>query len=706
MAKSNFRISDFLIVVFFLFLASVSIFLFRQDLLQTLSIQNKEPAGIVIIKKNIVQRRLGDRVLWDRLANESPVYLGDLIRVADVSSAVLDIEHNSIDLDENTLVRITLSPDGEGYQIELTSGKISVSSKIGGKGISLDLNGQQIKTSPGTVLSASAGEKGVSLNVSSGKANIIKSGNSREDNSRGAPPDAGRGVPLRELPRDTPGREVSSGESILMDWDGNELYEKTAVVLQPVLNARYLKSSNEPVPVDFEWNRYNLPPDEKLRLDIALDKNFKQVVRAVNGLDRRTKVPLDTGLWYWRLTSGNTVLSDGRITVADGSGIQLISPAVNSRFGYQNEQPVLNFQWSREEDAVSYIMEVSKMQNFSSVQIRAQTANVNYTESSLGEGTWYWRVMPVFPAVYSGSASFSQPSFFRIEKNSIEQAALEKNNLEEYIAAVTPPRLDLPPDVPKKTAPPAASAAPAATAVKPPPKPETRVENKKPELRLLLPAQNAKLDGLTVMRKQTVFTWETSGKVVRSRFVLSRNPNPLQGRAAVEIQNPGRTVRLDNLAEGVWYWTVEARTNDGFTITAPSARQFQVLPIPLLPMPVIVRPSAGQRYGFEDLRPLKNLVFEWKAVKDANAYIFSLYQQTENGRRQIVGTSRTSGTSFTLDNLKVLENGTFIWQLEAVSAGRNGVIDRRGRVGEYSFVLDFPPPEPVEIEDTGVLYGN
>jgi hypothetical protein len=59
-----------------------------------------------------------------------------------------------------------------------------------------------------------------------------------------------------------------------------------------------------------------------------------------------------------------------------------------------------------------------------------------------------------------------------------------------------------------------------------------------------------------------------------------------------------------------------------------------------------------------------------------------------------------------LDDLKVLENGTFIWQVEAVSLRRNGTIERRGKPGEYTFILDFPPPEPVQIEDTGILYGN
>jgi hypothetical protein len=661
--KSNFRFAEFLIIIFFLLLAFANIVLFRQDLLQTFSLQNREPAGVVIIKKNTVQRRLGDRVLWDRLANESPVYLGDLIRVAEISAASLDIDDNSIELDENTLIRISRSPDGKGFQIELSSGKISVSSGAASNGIFLEINGQIIQTGPGTVLNAAAGENGISVQVNGGSARITKNGNTRE---------------------------VFSPGNITVDLNGNELIGRAAIVTRPIQNARYLRNAHEPVPVNFEWNRLNFLPNEKLRLEIAMDRNFNKTFRVINGLDSQTRVSFETGLWYWRLSFGNTVLSDGRITVVDGAG-QLISPALNSRFRYRDDPPAMNFQWTQAEDASSYILEVSNSPDFSSMRIRAQVASVNYSDSSLGQGTWYWRVMPVFPAVFIGSPSFSQPAFFRIEQGSAEQTAMERDSLEKWLAAVTPSKENLPPDIPPELI---------------PDEWKSKPEPVRPVLRLLLPEQRARLDGLTAQRRQTVFTWTCDARVIRSRFVLSRNPNPLRGRAEVEIQNPGRTIRLDRLGEGVWYWNIEARTADGFTVSASTARQFQVLPVPLLPPPVNVRPRAGARYGLEELRPLKNIVFEWKTVRDANAYIFTLYQQTGNGRRRMAGTGPSARTSYILDNLKMLDNGTFVWQIEAVRLGRNGIIERRGRIGEYTFVLDFPLPEPVLIEDTGILYGN
>jgi hypothetical protein len=606
--EGNFRFADFFIVVFFLLLAAAGIALFRQDLLQTFNVQNKEPVGTVIVKENIVQRRLGDRVLWDRLSKESPVYLGDLIRVAEISSASLGIENSNIDLDENTLVRITRSPDGEGFKIELSSGKIALSSGETGKSISLELNGRTIQTDPGTVLNAAAGDNGMSVQVSSGAVQISENGNSRK---------------------------ISSGERIAMNSEGTELLEKAAVVTRPIPNARYLKSAHEPVPVNFEWNRINFLPRETLRLEIAKDRSFNQIFRVINGLDRQARVSLETGLWHWRLSFENTVLSDGRITVADGAGLQLISPALNSLFRYRDELPVLNFQWTEAEDASSYILEVSNSSDFASLQVRSQTTTVNHNDSSLGTGTWYWRVMPVFPDIFTGRPSFSQPAFFRIEKITAEQAAaeqvaMEKSSVEEWLAMVTPSKEALPPDIPPELVP---------SEWKPEPKPEPVVEPKpalKPEPK---PEPKTEL-----------------------KPALQPEPRP--------APRPERT--------------------------APT----------LLPPPENIQPAVRERYGLAELMSLKNIVFEWKTVQGANAYIFTLFQQTEDGRRQVISAAPSESTSYVLDNLKLLDNGVFIWQIEAIIMGRNGVVERRGRVGEYTFVLDFPPPEPVQIQDAGILYGN
>jgi len=665
-----FRLSDIIIIIVFLSIAAFSIEMFRSDLMQTFSLRNVEPAGTVVIKKNTVQRRLSDRLLWDRLAKQSYVYIGDIIRVAGLSAATLYIDDNSIDLSENTLIRITRAADGEGIQLVLSEGAVSLAAGTEGRSVSLDLNGVQVQAAKGTVLSAAASEvNGISVQVNEGNAQIVETSGTV--------------------------REIYSGDVIAMDAEGTEQLTRAAVVIRPLPNTRYVNNTKEPLTVNFSWNRINLAPDERLRMEIAGDSNFIRVLGVIENIDSSAQAQFDTGFWYWRLFFEDTVLSTGSLTVADGSGPELQSPSFNSLFRYRDELPVLNFQWAGVEEAVSYIVEVSNTSDFSNAQIRRQSSAASITESGLGEGLWFWRVMPVFPSVFSGSAVYSATSFFSIEQipapvqtaasqTAAGTAAEEEVSLSQWLAAQAPSK-ELPPELPPEINP-----------IPPPPPP--------PQITLSSPAQGARIVGLTALRQQTVFRWETDGEFAGSRFVLSRNANPLQGQTAREIQNPNNTAAVDSLAEGTWYWTVELRTASGVTVSAPP-QSLQVLPIPLLPSPQNIRPVTRTILGLQEFRSQRTIDFSWSAVQGANAYIFTLYQQTASGRRQIIGQT-INRTSYTLTDLRLLDRGTFVWQVEAVNIGRANAIEQRGAIGESTLIIDFPSSAPLQVEDTGILYGN
>jgi hypothetical protein len=642
--KSSFRFLDIVIILVFLAIAAFSVNLFRLDLFQTINLKNVEPAGIVIIKKNTVQRRHSNRVLWDRLSNASPVYLGDLIRVAEISAATLNIEDNGIDLDENTLVRIVRAADGESLQLSLQTGNLSLAAGSG-SGVIIDVNGKQVQAAPGAIISAASGTGGrVSIQVNRGSAQFL----------------------------DGAGREIAAGQAVTMDANGNELRQRTVVVISPFPNARYLKDRPEPFAVNFSWNRINLDPSQALRLDIGTDSNFNQIFRTQNDLDNQAQIHLDAGLWYWRLSLEDSILAAGRLTIADGS-LELESPAPNSLFHYDDELPVINFQWKAVEEAVSYIIDISDAPDFSPVRFRVDSTTAFLSQSGLNEGSWYWRVRPVFPVVYQGTASFSRPSSFRIEK------ADTSISLEQLFDP--PPEEEAPPDE----------------------APQITIEAVVPSVNLLSPADGASITGLTALRNETVFQWNTEAEITSSRFVISSNQNPLQGRSAVTRSNPGRTIRVDRLGAGTWYWTVEVQTADGLTISAPP-RRLVVQAIPLLPPPGGMSPERNRVFDYDYLKSNRNINFRWNAVQGANAYIFTLYQQTPSGRRQIVQ-STVNSASYNFTDLSRLDRGSFVWQVEAVNR-RGSAIEQRGRAGESVFVLDFQLPLPVQIEDMGTLYGN
>jgi hypothetical protein len=610
-------------ILFCLSGAAGSSAMFWLGLFSSNSSTNEKPAGIITRKNNVVQRRPADRVLWGRLSIDSPVYLGDLILVTESSSATLNIDDNYINLNENTLIRIQRRADNTGQiEINLDEGSLDLISGVQGNIPMINTGGSKVTAQSGTILGIEARKDGgVEVQVIEGSALMEK---------------------------ETGAKELSAGTMIALDASGTERLIPGAMVTQPRPNAQFLKNRPEPFSVDFAWSRINLEQGQTLRLEIAADQNFYRIASSIDGLYETAKAALTAGHWYWRLCFDTAVLASGQLTVAEATGPQLISPPNDTTVLYRDDLPLLRFQWSERKEALSYLLEISRMPDFSDTLISRPVNGVFFVNANLGQGTWYWRVLPVFPNTYNdGGGNFGGA-----------YSSVSTFHLKQQIEAIP-----------------------------------------KMEVRLLSPDQGARLTGLTALRDQTLFNWEYNGEITQSRFVLSRNSNPLQGQPQIERINPGRSISLNRLEEGNWYWTVEIESPEGHIIS--QVRQLQVLPIPTLPAPGNRRPVNGQRIGVEELKAQRTIVFSWSAVQGANAYIVTLYQA--GSRRRITGSNQpVSRTNWTLDNLSVLDRGNFIWQVEAVNTA-GGNIDQRGRPGENSFIIDIPYPKQVHIEKPLIL---
>jgi len=537
--NGKFRLADFLVIILCLLGAVYSVNLFWSDLFQTLNGQNKTPIGTVNVKKNIVQRRMSDRVIWDRLIRESPVYSNDLIRVGDNSEIDLHVGGNTITINENTLLRLRYEKETGEFQIDLNSGSIGLVTNPEGGGVLLNVMGKKMKASPGTALNAAASDDGVALQVSKGSAFIAEGGEERE---------------------------IGEGTAIAMDSEGTIRSEPSVFVIQPKPNALYRKNANELFNAVFSWNRINLQSSETLRLEIAEDQNFTRSVRTFNGLNNSARAALSVGIWNWRITYNGAILGSGRFTITDAAELELLSPARNRQFFTESESPELFFQWSQMEDVLYYIAEVDVTPEFRNPVIKKQTAVESFSDSSLGEGIWYWRVTPVFSQTNEGGVNTSRSSSFRIVKNNEPQTL-------PLVFAEEPPQT---------------------------------------------PAQSP--------------------------------------------QTPS---------------------------------QPQVLPVLFLSSPADRQPADGYRVGIEELKKA-NINFRWSGVQGANGYIFTIYQETNGERRQIIQMGPENRTSWSTE-IKTLGRGNFIWRIEAVSVGRNNIIEQHGRPAESRFVIDIPRAGPVKI---------
>jgi len=877
--KTKSVIMDIFIVLFCLGGAAASLYLFQRDLFATMRSFVNTPAGTVSVKYNTVQRRFKDRTIWDRLNNESPVYNGDLIRVARLSGALITIDNNSIELGENTLIRI--QKEGESANIDFFSGEVNISSAQDSGTITLSIGDKVVQAESGTVFSASSGEEGIVLRVTEGSAQITSSGQTAL---------------------------APAGTVIAQDVLGNEKVIPAASVIQPRPNARYLKTQELPFNLNFEWTRINMQRNDPVRLEIAEDRNFSRVRHVLDNLDSSAVAAVGAGLWNWRLMYESTVLASGRVTVTEASSPSLFNAVISG--------PDAQLRWVEVEEASGYIVQLSKVTDFTSPAISAQVQGTAFVMPDIDIGTWYWRVRPVFSSAYEGASDFSPVSSFQVDIKELPSLSLIRPVNESNIdideagegiyfswshsrdaasytiqvssqgdpdgsiinrtvsnnyflcgkneASLVPghyywsvfytdargnispvsqkrsflitqkdvvQRLIYPPDsfkiesenisalrfswetnllsdrrfqvsaredfssltvdapagennyqgltlpagewywrvsarrtsmsqafatlprrltltspvLPEAAAQPVAADAPqtvagtpslatdvppvaaaaqpeaaaaqqaaaeapsAAAEAAPPTREAARAETQTTPLRLRLvsPSSGSSITGLTALRQPTIFRWECDEEIAGSRFILSRSENPAQGRAEVEILNPGRSVTVNSLGEGLWYWTVIAQSRDGRPITAASAGQLLVQPIPLLPSPENRQPASGYSIGEQILRQQRNIVFRWDAVNGANSYILTIFRETPSGRTQIFKTDALRQISFTFDSFSLFDyTGTYVWQVEALYYTSQGIVEQHGRPGENTFTLNVPRPGRVETRDAGILYGN
>jgi hypothetical protein len=190
-----------------------------------------------------------------------------------------------------------------------------------------------------------------------------------------------------------------------------------------------------------------------------------------------------------------------------------------------------------------------------------------------------------------------------------------------------------------------------------------------------------------------------------------------------------------HLGEGNWHWRVRENfpgvempaAASNFSITneappppppppppplpAPPAPRPAVRPPPppaprveILPSPAGMRPQDNYILGPEQIRQNQSLEFSWDAVPEANAYIFTLLTETGQGSRRILSTE-VRQNSYTLEDVRTLERGAFVWQVEALR--RTGDrIEQRGKPGESRFIVEVPMPGNPRVRNTGVLYGQ
>jgi hypothetical protein len=503
---------------------------FYRDLTGTLSRQNESPIGTITFKRRTAQRRFADRLFWNYLQRESPVYDGDFIRTADLSEALITFAGGAaaIDMGENSLIQIFAASPNEDAAVRIEgSGELIL--RTGEKGIILASGETTVSVEAGSVVSAAIGGPAFSGDT--------------------ALPDASPGAGEADLSlRVHEGRAVLAGAEqqqaeageILLAGGSKALAEEArAALLSPGPNAFVVQKEREPV--RFRWNRINYGNGGLTRLEISGSRDFSRIIYSRDHPGTGADVEIPGGLWWWRVypVRGAEEAAEGRAENAETGKFTLVAAVppvlISPREGQVLRTADVSFRWAEQEGVSAYLLEAADNPDMNNPAFTIRTGIPQAALSLPGPGRWYWRLSPLYPGDSAGTPGAG--SFV----------------LEEPETAGPP----VPPSPPR---PPSPVRGRAVQRTIFPPDNYTAAESLLPDLR---------------------FTWKTNAPGA-TRFQLS--PSPDFSTLLLDEAAAGEAFQGRPLPPGDYYWRISTGGSH-----SPGKR---IVVVPSLPAPVILSGGA------------------------------------------------------------------------------------------------------------------
>ncbi|MBE6345258.1 MAG: hypothetical protein E7063_06210 [Spirochaetaceae bacterium] len=395
------RVSDIIVTTICICGAVLSFYLFWKDFTQVLSKLNENPIATVTWKRKAAQRKFSDRMIWDRLRQDAPIYNGDTIRTSTNAETTITMQDSVFELGSNTIIQIFVDDNGE-TALDFSGGVISAKTSESSGNIKLKSGNVVVDLEKGSSISASSGISGsqgipLQFNVLDGSAVI--------SDKNGA-------------------RILQQGSAFSLSPNG-EIQTNYIAVATPAPQTRLLNHTDELLPVQFTWATNNLPNNSTVVFETALDKQFVNIQDqiAISGLKSMT-INCQNGILYWRfyITQNGEIIQDsiteGKLNILSAPSPSAIVPQKGDIFSYRTVLPSIRFMWEGNEYASQYLFEVADNPEINNPIISQRSPYPSSIVSSLGKGTWYWRVTPYYTMDGIG---YSNPS--PVENFIIDQKA-------------------------------------------------------------------------------------------------------------------------------------------------------------------------------------------------------------------------------------------------------------------------------------------
>lgn len=473
--------------------AAWSIKKFYESLNASLTKMNEKPIATITFKHKTAQRKFQERMIWDRLRQHSPVYDGDTIRTAPESEATIYFEDgNVMELGENTMAQVFFH-DGQ-VETTVSGGSFVVNSSEASNGFTVRAGTSNVIVSAGSSIGASVSEEdGTSVKVASGQAVFT-------DESGLA-------------------RSIEEGGAISLDASGDEQIIPVITVYSPAANAKVLAFEGDKETVDFKWSAQNMEADDSLVLQISRDKKFKEIEQTID-LDGMNENGVDfkQGVSYWRIypkKAGLQYAAQSKVNVLLAPPPLLVAPESRSTYSFKTKLPEVRFSWTANDIVTAFDLQVADNPQMENPALSQRTTTPSSIISTLGTGTWYWRVVPYYTINKIGLAKPSEVRAFTIT---------QRQGLE-------PPEL-------------------------------------------ILPAADERIN--IALKDQIVFSWKNNPEASGYEVMISQDPQGDDAKLVEKKKTNFITIKPSELAmqEGTWYWRVTQFDSDGDVSNQSEVRKF------------------------------------------------------------------------------------------------------------------------------------
>ena len=676
-----------------------------------------EPIGMIANLTNTAERKFSSQVVWYNIGKGSELYNFDTVRTGDRAEAVIRLMNGSeITLSENSMVMLSISKTES--EIKFLDGAIQTNvAQGGGKSGSVRIT---------------SGESSVSL--SDGAVSVIQEQGNRMQVT------VNRGSAT--LTDGDTKKVVSENQSVIAGDGGIRLYDLSIKLIAPE-NNNLIQATGEKTNTTFTW----VAPGRGYTsyLEVSANPLVADPFIKKRTLGNVITTPLPEGTYYWKVSAVHEATKKietseiRKLTIARATPILLIMPAERSVIKYHGKKPLVTFLWSNIEDIPQYRLIVARNADLSTPVIDTQVAMNRIAVDTLGEGAYYWRVIPITNQNQTNAAIASAVAIFTISKT---------NRIE-------PPEPLYPPD--KKTFHPLAvsqrgipfswkkeeglsrtelriaidrsfqntifttsttdsfyryigslnegtyywrlvSAAGDVTDSVPSRTFEFRIA-REGTISLIAPHDRS----VFIMRgsKEKIaipFSWSRSE--FEGEYQVQISPTPDFSSIVTQLKVSEPSASIGDLGEGRYFWRVRQIERNGNEIIASPHQSFEILTS--LDAPLLVTPAPGKVI---DMRNQDSIDFIWKPVAGAERFRISLFHK-KDGIMRAVYAAELQNTRLRFSDLPKLDEGLFVWTVQAIDIDQTvGRIRRTSDEARSAFTISLgEKPKSIKIESPKILY--